>query len=258
MQDTTTTSTIPEPHWLQQFRAQPGGLEALWGSRLTVEEWQEDPQDHVTKSTTAYRNDHGWKGRDLMHDRYSAVRITEYYVQYGPGMTLDNKTAAGGGVGTTLTGLVHFTARAESHAGYCHGGSMCAVLDDVIGWCGFCTTGNCLPWSGFTVQINTQLQKPIPLHSILVIQATIVKVERRKVYMEAKLMDYQKITNEEEEDAEMTSNDGATTTPASILKQYQEIRHASGDGMVVLNKGILPELATRGSLHSWPSNVEIT
>ena len=40
---------------------------------------------------------------------------------------------------------------------------MCAVMDDAVGWLGFCESGRCVPWSGFTVQIDTSLKKAIAI-----------------------------------------------------------------------------------------------
>lgn len=47
--------------------------------------------------------------------------------------------------------------------GLCHGGTMCAVMDDAVGWLGFCESGKCKPWSGYTVQIDTSLKKAITI-----------------------------------------------------------------------------------------------
>lgn len=158
-----------------------------------------------------------------MHDRHAPVRITEYYVQYGAGEGLPDvsapttATSRTGGLGTTLTGVVHFTKRAESHAGYCHGGSMCSVMDDIIGWCAFFITGQCVPWSGYTVQVNTRLQKPIPVQTFLMIQATISHIDRRKVSIQAKLIDPQQHDD----------------------KTGDAILHATAEGLVILNHGVL-------------------
>ncbi len=72
-------------------------------------------------------------------------------------------------------------------------------------------TGTCQPWSGFTVQVNTSLKSPIRVSSILLVKATIVNVERRKVSIQVELMD--------------PSDDTV---------------HAEGEGLVVMNKGVLP------------------
>lgn len=176
-----------KPTWISQYQS-------TWGDRVILPEW-EHQSDH--------RDTNGWQGRDLIHDIDAPVRILDYYV-----------TFKDGGVGTTLTGVVHYTPRAESHAGYCHGGSMCSVMDDVIGWCGFMVTGVCLPWSGFTVQVNTSLQKPILVGSFLVVVGTISKVDRRKVSIQAKLVD---------------------------MSGEEEVVHATCEGLVIINKGILPE-----------------
>lgn len=94
----------------------------------------------------------------------------------------------GAGVGTTLQGAAHFTANAESHKTLCHGGTMCAVMDDVIGWVGFCVSGKCLPWSGFTVQVNVSLKAPVVVGSWLRVEGTITAIERRKVSVRATLV----------------------------------------------------------------------
>lgn len=74
-------------------------------------------------------------------------------------------------------------------------------------------TGSCHPWSGFTVQVNTSLRRPIHVGTILLAKATIVNVERRKVSIEVVLMD-----------------------PIDD----KDVIHAEGDGLVVMNKGVLP------------------
>jgi len=133
----------------------------------------------------------------------------DYFVHFG--RDVDNEK---GGVGTKLCGVAYFSHKAESHAGYCHGGSMCSVIDDVIGWCAFLVTGECRPWSGYTVQIDTSLLRPIPVHSVLLVRSTIVKVERRKVFVDASIVD-----------------------PSA----EEDVIHARGSGLVILNRGILPD-----------------
>lgn len=179
------------PSWVKQ------NLDT-YGERLVVPEW-ESPD---------FRAKNGWSGHDFMHDKDAPVRLLDYYVQYGNGI----RGLPRGGEGTTLTGVVHYTPRAESHKGFCHGGSMTAIMDDVIGWAGFLVTGQCKPWTGFTGQINTSLRKPIAVGSWLVVRGNITKVERRKVSVTATLFD-------------PANNDAV---------------HAEGEGLVILNSGVLP------------------
>jgi len=177
---------ISLPTWVQTSAP-------TWGEALDVLEWEETTSHN---NYLEYRNENGWLGTDFCHDRIkSPVYVSHYranYAMYKYGNTMEEENKEKilhTGVGTTLTGIAHFTPLAESHKGYCHGGSMCALMDDVVGWCGFLTTGKCLPWSGFTAQINTSLKKPIPVNSILKVKATIVKREGRKIYMEAIMED---------------------------------------------------------------------
>jgi acyl-coenzyme A thioesterase PaaI-like protein len=183
------------PEWFEELRDE-------WGEPLAVAEW-EDVDSHREKN--------GWQGRDLVHDRHAPVRVLEYFVRYGDG---EGTSFSKGGVGTVLTGIAHFTKRAESHKGFCHGGSMCSLMDDVLGWGAFLVTGECRPWTGFTVQVNTSLKKPIRVDSFLLVKATITKIERRKVSVTAELID-----------------------PSDT----ENIVHAMGEGLVVMNRGVLPE-----------------
>ena len=74
-------------------------------------------------------------------------------------------------------------------------------------------TGSCHPWSGFTVQVNTSLRRPINVGTFLLAKATIVRIERRKVSIEAVIMD---------------------------PRDDEDVIHAEGSGLVVMNKGLLP------------------
>mmetsp|Transcript_32681 Transcript_32681/g.75237 ORF Transcript_32681/g.75237 Transcript_32681/m.75237 type:complete len:94 (+) Transcript_32681:246-527(+) len=89
---------------------------------------------------------------------------------------------------------------------------MCSLMDDIVGWCAFLVTGRCAPWTGFTVQVNTSLRRPIPVQTFLLAQAEIVKMERRKVSIEATLSD-----------------------PTA------DVIHAKGNGLVIMNRGVLPD-----------------
>jgi hypothetical protein len=130
-----------------------------------------------------------------------------------------------GGIGTSLSGIVHFSHRAESHKGYCHGGSMCSIMDDIIGWCGFVVTGQCIPWSGYTVQVNTKLQCPIKINSILPIQAIVTKIERRKIFITATLWN------------PFISIEPNTTTSTGSDSKDRSI-HATCEGIFVVNKDV--------------------
>lgn len=66
----------------------------------------------------AWRKSRGWMGQDFVHSKTSpGPRVLRYFY--------DRRTSS-------LIGIVKFGPGSESHAGLCHGGSMCAVLDDVV------------------------------------------------------------------------------------------------------------------------------
>mmetsp|Transcript_18128 Transcript_18128/g.24941 ORF Transcript_18128/g.24941 Transcript_18128/m.24941 type:complete len:229 (-) Transcript_18128:216-902(-) len=175
-----------------------------WGERLRVAEWED----------AEYRTNNGWKGTDLIHSQNSPVQINDYMVSYGEGAGPISGLQRGG-TGTMLTGVCYFSPAAESHKGFCHGGSMTSVLDDVIGWCGFLVTGECRPWSGFTAQVNASLKRPIAVGSTLRIRATVTKWEGRKVYISAELAD-----------------------PCG----EELVIHAIGEGLVILQRDVLSEI----------------
>lgn len=172
------------PKWWDEL------LEESSLERLHIAEWE---------NGYLWRRLNGWVGTDYAHGANAAVHIAGYVM---------GKTDEGH---ACLVGAVYMAPGAESHKGLCHGGTMCTIMDDVIGWNGFCVSGVCVPWSGFTVQINTTLQAPIKIASWLRVEASITKVERRKVSVKAKLV-----------------------SPAT--EGSDEVVHCTGEGLFVVKK----------------------
>mmetsp|Transcript_71462 Transcript_71462/g.140330 ORF Transcript_71462/g.140330 Transcript_71462/m.140330 type:complete len:113 (-) Transcript_71462:125-463(-) len=85
-----------------------------------------------------------------------------------------------------LIGAVVFGPDSESHAGLCHGGSMTAVLDDVLGHVSFMCGGKG-PWSGATVSVNCTLKKPVAVNSVMKVWGRVVSRTGRKVVIEGGL-----------------------------------------------------------------------
>jgi hypothetical protein len=141
-------------------------------------------------SDSSYRRFNGWAGDDYVHSITSPARVVAYALLPASSSTYPS-----------LIGVAHFKAACESHKRFCHGpplqpqpvhmiafltpqpsgGSACALFDDAVGWMGFCHTGTVVPWSGFTAQVNTSLKRPIPVGSVLMLRATVDRVEGRKV-----------------------------------------------------------------------------
>lgn len=144
---------------------------------LDVPEWKDE----------AWRSTDGFKGKDFIHSPSAAVRIVDYVLL--PSVVIDPNGVSSDNF-PKLVGPAHFTNRAESHRGLCHGGSFCALMDDVIGWMGFCVSGSVRPWSGYTVQVNTALRKSVPVDSVLKLEAWVKKREgARKYWIGARLVD---------------------------------------------------------------------
>tara|TARA_B110000208_G_scaffold14006_1_gene17055 strand:- start:104 stop:775 length:672 start_codon:yes stop_codon:yes gene_type:complete len=174
---------------------------------LRVKEWDDEQG----------READGFVGRDFVHSSSAAARVLQYYLLAQPA------AEKGGAAVIKLRGTVKMTPAAESHRGLCHGGSMTALMDDVVGWTGFCASGACQPWSGFTAQvsgawlrrqcsrrqqtqasppclrlspptspltpqINTKLCAPIAVGADLVIEGDIERREGRKCFIKARLI----------------------------------------------------------------------
>mmetsp|Transcript_16340 Transcript_16340/g.29481 ORF Transcript_16340/g.29481 Transcript_16340/m.29481 type:complete len:98 (-) Transcript_16340:154-447(-) len=90
---------------------------------------------------------------------------------------------------------------------------MTSVMDDIIGWTAFLVTGACVPWSGFTAQVNVSLKRPIAVGSYLKVVGRISKWEGRKVTIQSELV----VGNEK---------DGAGAV------------HCTAEGLVILKKDV--------------------
>jgi hypothetical protein len=193
-----SNAAIVLPHWVDQLRP-------TWGERLIRPEWED----------SYLRREKGWLGQDLCHASDSPVRILDYYT-----------------TPSVVTGVVYFSPRAESHRGFCHGGSMCSVMDDILGWTAFLLAPQHRQpeqqqerrhnsWNGYTAQVNVSLKKPVPVHSVLLLQGSITKREgARKVYVKAHLVN---------PNCNNSSNNGSSTGSHGAI-------HAVGEGLVLLHK----------------------
>jgi hypothetical protein len=112
-----------------------------------VREWNDEPW-----RTSAG----GFSGTDYVHSRSRApARVLEYLIVKRAILGVDNSKDMNEGVFyPSLVGPAYFSSAAESHKGLCHGGSMCALMDDAIGWMGFCISGKPREWTGYTVQVS--------------------------------------------------------------------------------------------------------
>ena len=127
----------------------------------TVREWN----DETWRREPSQQGGGGFSGYDFCHSPDAAVRILDYCLVPATSRSGSDMGFAAASLQPPLApstrhsfpqliGAVHFTPRCESHQGLCHGGSFCALMDDAVGWTGFCVTGCVRPWSGFTVQVS--------------------------------------------------------------------------------------------------------
>lgn len=136
----------------------------------------------------AGRENRGFLGVDFCHSRNASVRIIEYLL-VSPSLAITENVETNISDFPKLIGPVYFSKKCESHKGLCHGGSMCAVMDDAIGWMGFCVSGIVRPWSGFTVQVNTSLKKAVCVGSTLKLEAWVNRIDgSRKFWISCRLV----------------------------------------------------------------------
>jgi hypothetical protein len=93
--------------------------------KLCVREW-EDPAWRTS-------SEGGWFGSDYVHSIKAGARVLGYHL-FGPKPAEASSASEAVAIADySLIGVAHFTEYAESHKGLCHGGSMCAIMDDVVG-----------------------------------------------------------------------------------------------------------------------------
>ena len=132
------------------------------------------------------RKEDGFKGIDFCHSKSASVRILDYLLLKADSTSTDSVRS----LFPQLVGPAYFSEKSESHRGLCHGGSFCALMDDAIGWLGFCVSGTCKPWSGYTVQVNTSLKKSVKVGSVLKLESWVDhKENHRKYWIKSRLTD---------------------------------------------------------------------
>ena len=154
------------------LRALSGWLLPLWDDpafdsvAARYPEWGAD--------AASYRRAHGWLGHDLVHSaRSSGPRVLGYWVERAT---------------RTLVGIVRFGPGCESHRGLCHGGSMCSVLDDVLGHAAFVSDGAAKgPWSGATVQVNCALKKACRVGAVMKVWGRVRERKGRRAFIDGGL-----------------------------------------------------------------------
>lgn len=134
------------PEWFTSMKAH--------GDSCAVDDFVREWHDEKWRTSEG-----GFSGTDYVHSRSRApVRVLEYLIVKRPNLTREPaKDVREGAFYPSLVGPAYFSGAAESHKGLCHGGSMCALMDDAVGWMGFCITGEPRGWTGYTVQVIRRL-----------------------------------------------------------------------------------------------------
>jgi acyl-coenzyme A thioesterase PaaI-like protein len=95
--------------------------------------------------------------------------------------------------GKTVHGRVRFGAAYEGPPGHVHGGFVAAAFDEVLGFVQS-TSGQ----PGMTGTLTIRYRKPTPLDTELRFEATVQRVEGRKIFAEGRLYDGDVLTAEAE------------------------------------------------------------
>jgi len=186
-----------------------------------------------------------WLGEDYVHSSRAPARILDYtLIKASSSSSGGGRSGDGGGGGSgggasdeehpRLLGVAYFSPLAESHKGFCHGGSMCSLMDDICGWTGFVCSNECVPWSGFTVQIDTKLMAPVPVGSLLKIESKIEKREGpRKVWVTATLSNEESgLVHAECRGLFLLSKEAAAAAAAATSASVGEKVNASSNGLL--------------------------
>jgi hypothetical protein len=165
---------VPVPEWFSIMKSCPN-------VRLVfVDEWVNERA----------RQQSGFLGRDFCHSQQASVRVIDYLIVMPSPLSSGDAMEVNETEYPKIVGPAYFSQRCESHKGLCHGGSFCALMDDAIGWMGFCVSGEARPWGGFTVQVNTSLKKAVRVGSTLRLEAWVDRKEgSRKYWIKARLSD---------------------------------------------------------------------
>lgn len=87
-----------------------------------------------------------------------------------------------------LYGEVHFLTTSEGPPGHAHGGCQAAVLDEMMGSCCWANSHPVV-----AAKIEVEFKNMLPINSKYKTFSKIAKIEGRKVYVEAKIYDENKI-----------------------------------------------------------------
>lgn len=93
----------------------------------------------------------------------------------------------------TVRGSVTFGAAYEGPPGHVHGGFVAAAFDEVLGFTQS-LTGN----PGMTGTLTIRYRRPTPLHTELRFEATVVRVDGRKIFTEGRVYAGEMLTAEAE------------------------------------------------------------
>ena len=95
--------------------------------------------------------------------------------------------------GSTVHGKVTFGAAYEGPPGHLHGGFVAAAFDEVLGF-----TQSLSGSPGMTGTLTIRYRKPTPLYTELRFEATIVRIEGRKIFTEGRVYAGELLTAEAE------------------------------------------------------------
>lgn len=83
-----------------------------------------------------------------------------------------------------LLGVIYFSFECEGPVGAVHGGAIATALDSVLGYYSMFLLG----WGCFTLNLNVDYHKFIPLGSTVRFECSLDRIEGKKLFIEAKLM----------------------------------------------------------------------
>ena len=76
------------------------------------------------------------------------------------------------------------TAPYEGYPGYLHGGIMCAILDEAMGWAAYNLSGGTL---AVTAKVHVRFKRPAPVGQPLTVSASITRKTKRRIWTRASI-----------------------------------------------------------------------
>ena len=126
--------------------------------------------------------------------------------------------------------VVMFTPNSEQAKSWVHRGALCALMDDAANWAGFCVSGVCDRFCGFTKHVDVSLKRPVRVGSVLKLIGETMEIKNRTdCHVKCKIIDPAYNDNVHcEADCIFVMNERAAERVEELVARKQKKRGNSG------------------------------